>query len=367
MTTSRLQLALNVSNIEQGDAASTSDLFGVQAAKQRPGYANFEVPDPPLKLVLFENPGATPPQPPGCRAGDRAKTSWLPAPGSTASASPTAQHQPTVAATPSRTRSGSTPPTSRSAAGSSTRCSPTTRATPTSPASTCCGADETADTVQAPAAPPAGDEELRPTHDRALTIDDVTVDLRRPPSLSTVSDSTVEPGAIVGVLGHNGAGKTTLVRVRGNAATATHVAGSSSPAWTPPWTRSPFGAASGSPGSTPGWTTTSTREENLEMVGRILGLGRAARGNEPVDLLGRFELGAVADRRIGTLSGGIRRRVDLAASLVGSPMVLFLDEPTTGLDPAARIGFWDVVRELAADGHRGCAHHPVPRGSRPAR
>jgi ABC-2 type transport system ATP-binding protein len=181
----------------------------------------------------------------------------------------------------------------------------------------------------------------------AITIDDVTVTFGDLVALDSVS-LDVEPGAIVGVLGHNGAGKTTLVRV---AATLLRpkrgrvlIAGVDT-ALDPFTVRRNIGLT----GQYAGLDEYLTPQENLEMVGRILGLGRAAR-HRAVDLLDRFQLAAVAHRRVGTLSGGTRRRVDLAASLVGSPMVLFLDEPTTGLDPAARIGFWAVVRELAATG-----------------
>jgi ABC-2 type transport system ATP-binding protein len=181
----------------------------------------------------------------------------------------------------------------------------------------------------------------------AIVIDDVTVTFGDIVALDSVS-LEVEPGAIVGVLGHNGAGKTTLVRV---AATLQRpqlgrvlVAGVDA-AVDPFTVRRTIGLT----GQYAGLDEYLTAQENLEMIGRILGLGRAAR-HRAVDLLDRFELGAVANRRVGTLSGGTRRRVDLAASLIGSPTVLFLDEPTTGLDPAARIGFWDVVRELASTG-----------------
>jgi ABC-2 type transport system ATP-binding protein len=92
-----------------------------------------------------------------------------------------------------------------------------------------------------------------------------------------------------------------------------------------------------------------TTFENLELAGRLVGLRTVAR-DRAVDLIDRFALEAVADRRVGELSGGMRRRVDLAASLVGSPKVLFLDEPTTGLDPSARQGLWQVIDELTASG-----------------
>jgi ABC-2 type transport system ATP-binding protein len=181
----------------------------------------------------------------------------------------------------------------------------------------------------------------------AIVIDDVTVDFDDIRALDAVS-LEVEPGAIVGVLGHNGAGKTTLVRV---AATLLRprrgrvLVGGVDAAVDPFIVRRSIGLT----GQYAGLDDYLTCAENLEMVGRILGLGRGAR-RRAVELLERFELGSVADRRVGTLSGGTRRRVDLAASLIGSPTVLFLDEPTTGLDPAARTGFWAVVRELASAG-----------------
>jgi oleandomycin transport system ATP-binding protein len=90
--------------------------------------------------------------------------------------------------------------------------------------------------------------------------------------------------------------------------------------------------------------------ENLVLVGRLLGLSRSAARHRAGELLDRFSLSDVADRRSGSYSGGMRRRLDLAASLVGRPQVVFLDEPTTGLDPRSRLQLWDVVRDLVRDG-----------------
>ncbi len=94
---------------------------------------------------------------------------------------------------------------------------------------------------------------------------------------------------------------------------------------------------------------------------------RAAGGARAVELLERVDLVDAADRRVGTYSGGMRRRLDLALALVHEPEVLFLDEPTTGLDPISRLTLWDEVRRLNRDGHHGLPHHPVPGGGRPAR
>ncbi|GCE36630.1 ABC transporter, ATP-binding component [Rhodococcus wratislaviensis] len=93
-----------------------------------------------------------------------------------------------------------------------------------------------------------------------------------------------------------------------------------------------------------------TARENLELIGRLAGLRRTAARARAEALIDRLGLQEYATRRVGELSGGSHRRVDLAASLVGSPSVLFLDEPTTGLDPIARAGLWDVVDELTTAG-----------------
>ena len=90
--------------------------------------------------------------------------------------------------------------------------------------------------------------------------------------------------------------------------------------------------------------------ENLDMIGRLYHLGRKASRRRARELLDRFELSEAADRPVKTYSGGMRRRLDLAGALVAEPPVLFLDEPTTGLDPRSRIDLWDVIRELVARG-----------------
>ena len=161
-------------------------------------------------------------------------------------------------------------------------------------------------------------------------------------------DIDVPRGATLGVLGHNGAGKTTLIRVlttlvRPNVGRVT-VDG--------------FDVVSdadrvrqriGVTGQFAGLDEFLTGRENLELVARLSGLGQHAR-RRASELIDRLDLHDVVARRVGELSGGSRRRIDLAASLVASPSVLFLDEPTTGLDPTGRAGLWDTVEELTATG-----------------
>ena len=93
-----------------------------------------------------------------------------------------------------------------------------------------------------------------------------------------------------------------------------------------------------------------TGEENLRMMGRLARLSRKEAQQRAAELIGRFDLTAAARRRVGTYSGGMRRRLDIAASLVGRPSVIFLDEPSTGLDPQSRLAMWQVVEGLAAEG-----------------
>jgi ABC-2 type transport system ATP-binding protein len=95
---------------------------------------------------------------------------------------------------------------------------------------------------------------------------------------------------------------------------------------------------------------TLTGRENLVMVGRLYHLERAEARRRADELLERFNLADAGDRVVKTYSGGMRRRLDLAASLVGKPLVLFLDEPTTGLDPSGRLELWGVIKELVSDG-----------------
>jgi len=162
-------------------------------------------------------------------------------------------------------------------------------------------------------------------------------------------DLEVERGGVVGLLGPNGAGKTTLVRIlatlispsAGNARVAGFDVSRD-----PGHVRSRIGLT----GQYAAVDAELTATENLELLGGLLGMRRREARGRAAELLERFSLSSAAGRRAGTFSGGMRRRLDLAASLVGSPQIVFLDEPTTGLDPQSRIELWDIVRELVADG-----------------
>jgi ABC-2 type transport system ATP-binding protein len=162
-------------------------------------------------------------------------------------------------------------------------------------------------------------------------------------------DLRVEPGTVYGLLGPNGAGKTTLVRIlatllppHGGSA---RVVGRDVVA-----ERASVRAAIGLTGQYASIDGLLTGEENLVQLGRLLGLGRRGAAARAADLLERFELTDAARRRVATYSGGMRRRLDLAASLLGQPAVLFLDEPTTGLDPRSRRTLWEITAELARGG-----------------
>ena len=162
-------------------------------------------------------------------------------------------------------------------------------------------------------------------------------------------DLEAAPGTVLGVLGPNGAGKTTTVRILSTLlspdAGSARVAGLDV-VREAAQLRSRIGLA----GQYAAVDDHLTGLENLVMVGRLYGERRRdarARGHE---LLERFGLADAADRVAKTYSGGMRRRLDLAAALVARPPVLFLDEPTTGLDPRSRVDLWETIEELVADG-----------------
>ena len=160
---------------------------------------------------------------------------------------------------------------------------------------------------------------------------------------------TAEGGQVLALLGPNGAGKTTVVRIlstllRPDSGRAS-ICGYD--VLIQPVQVRQLIALTGQYASV---DEELTGTENLLMIGRLLGLRRAAARARSREMLARFDLSDAAGRAVKTYSGGMRRRLDLAASLLGDPEVLFLDEPTTGLDPRARIDVWDTVKGIVAGG-----------------
>ncbi len=168
------------------------------------------------------------------------------------------------------------------------------------------------------------------------------------PALDGVSIS-IESGKIYALLGPNGAGKTTLIRVlatllKPDSGTAT-VEGIDVVA-------DPIGVRTriGLGGQYAAVDEFLSGRENVVMVGRLYNLSMAEAQSRADEVLERINLTDAADRPVRTYSGGMRRRLDLAASLVGRPDVLFLDEPTTGIDPRSRVDIWELIRELVSGG-----------------
>ena len=162
-------------------------------------------------------------------------------------------------------------------------------------------------------------------------------------------DIEVEQGTVLGLLGPNGSGKTTTVRILATllqADSGTASVGGFDVATQPDDVRSVIGLT----GQYAAVDEYLTGRENLELFGRLFHLSKFDAAKRAAELLDRFELSDAADRGIKGYSGGMRRRLDLAASLIGRPNVLFLDEPTTGLDPRSRQGMWSVIEDLIAEG-----------------
>ncbi len=162
-------------------------------------------------------------------------------------------------------------------------------------------------------------------------------------------DLEVQQGTVMGLLGPNGAGKTTAVRIfttllkpdEGSASVlGLDVASQATEL------REVIGVS----GQYAAVDEDLTGFENLDMVGRLYHLGATASRARARELLERFDLADAADRTVKGYSGGMRRRLDLAGALVAKPQVLFLDEPTTGLDPRSRLAMWDVIAELVSEG-----------------
>ncbi|OIJ64514.1 ATP-binding cassette domain-containing protein [Streptomyces mangrovisoli] len=161
-------------------------------------------------------------------------------------------------------------------------------------------------------------------------------------------DITVEPGTVFGLLGPNGAGKSTTVKIlttlaRPDSGTAT-VAGHDVLRH-PDRVRRAIGVVAQGSGADP----VATGRENLRLQGRLFGLKGAPLARRVDELLERFTLAEAAGRQVKGYSGGMRRRLDVALGLVHRPEVLFLDEPTTGLDPEARTAMWEEIGRLAGD------------------
>ena len=162
-------------------------------------------------------------------------------------------------------------------------------------------------------------------------------------------DLTVAERTIFALLGPNGAGKTTMVRIlstlvradSGDIRVMGHDVEIEADA---------VRAAIGVTGQFSAVDNLLTGKENLQLMADLEHLSRDAGRNKVAGLLERFELTDAADRLVSTYSGGMRRRLDLAMTLVGSPQLIFLDEPTTGLDPRSRRTMWQIIRELVADG-----------------
>ncbi|RSN60052.1 ATP-binding cassette domain-containing protein [Actinomadura sp. WAC 06369] len=160
---------------------------------------------------------------------------------------------------------------------------------------------------------------------------------------------TAQAGTVLGVLGPNGAGKTTTTRILATLIEPTEGSarvGGFDVVREAHKVRQLIGLT----GQYAGVDEMLTGTENLVLIARLLGMSRRDSKARAAELLDRFQLTDAAERAAKTYSGGMRRRLDLAASLVGRPQILFLDEPTTGLDPRSRNGLWDIVRGLTDDG-----------------
>ena len=178
-------------------------------------------------------------------------------------------------------------------------------------------------------------------------------------------DLTVAAGEIFGLLGPNGAGKTTTLRILTTLLPAdagdAHVAGEDVRR-APGLVRRRIGYV----GQLGGADKEATGRENLMLAGRLYGLSAAEARRRCAELTEVFDLGALADRTVRTYSGGQRRRLEVALGIMHRPRVLFLDEPTTGLDPQNRANLWEQLRLLRDGGHHDLPHHALPGRGRPA-
>jgi ABC-2 type transport system ATP-binding protein len=179
----------------------------------------------------------------------------------------------------------------------------------------------------------------------AITINEISKKFGKVQALDSLS-LKVEPGTVYALLGPNGSGKTTIVRIlttllRPDSGVA--IVGDYDVVRDGHLVRSIIGLA----GQYPAVDENLTGKENLEMIGQLYHIGRRKAKSRSLELLEIFNLTEAANRRAKTYSGGMRRRLDLAAALVASPPILLLDEPTTGLDPRSRLGLWEVIKNQA--------------------
>jgi len=162
-------------------------------------------------------------------------------------------------------------------------------------------------------------------------------------------DLSVDPGSVVALLGPNGAGKTTIVRILSTllkADSGTIRISGIDVQKSPEKVREVIGLT----GQYAAVDEYLSGRENLEMMGRLYRLSKKDAAERAQQLLEQFDLVKAADRIAKNYSGGMRRRLDLAASLIATPPIIFLDEPTTGLDPRSRIAMWDIIKNLVAQG-----------------
>ena len=179
----------------------------------------------------------------------------------------------------------------------------------------------------------------------AISAEQVNKTFGKTQALSNFS-LKVDSGTIFALLGPNGSGKTTIVRILTTLlipdSGVAHI-GDYDIIRDAQSVRSIIGLA----GQYPAVDENLTGKENLEMVGQLYHLGTHKSRQRSQELLESFNLSDAANRRVKTYSGGMRRRLDLAATLVANPPILFLDEPTTGLDPRSRLGLWEVITQQA--------------------
>jgi ABC-2 type transport system ATP-binding protein len=184
--------------------------------------------------------------------------------------------------------------------------------------------------------------------DQIISVRNVSKSYGKVKALDNVS-LDVQRGSVTALLGPNGAGKTTLIRILTTLLShdhgQIHIAG-----YRLPQNAQELRSVIGLAGQNAAVDETLTGRENLDMVGRLYHFDSRTAKLRSAELLTQFDLLDAADRTTRTYSGGMRRRLDLAASLVSKPKILFLDEPTTGLDPRSRFALWHVIRQLVEDG-----------------